>query len=157
MIIHLIVTKISIEKELLNLPPKTMTSWNGLTLAHSVGCITLACPNGLTLHLTQHNGQQIDHYSIVYCCIALMLMLFSPTYECKKIDGRMNTLETNKQRLAHDASSPFCATKSKCFFTHNVFKFEKPAHKPRMLPGRLILERSLVGMSFQTNKMQNLS
>ncbi len=93
-----IVTKISIEKELLNLPPQTLTSWNGLTLAHSVGCITLACPNGLTWHLTQHNGQQIDHYSIVCCCIVLMLMLFSPTYECKKIDGRMNTLETNKQR-----------------------------------------------------------
>jgi hypothetical protein len=83
-----IVTKISIEKELLNLPPQTSMSWNGLTLAHSVGCITLACPNGLTWHLTQDNGQQIDHYSIVYCCLALMLMLFSPTYECKKIDGQ---------------------------------------------------------------------
>jgi hypothetical protein len=36
-------------------------SWNALALAHYVWLHHLACFNGLALHLTQYNGQGLDH------------------------------------------------------------------------------------------------
>jgi hypothetical protein len=64
-----IVSKISllniIFEKLLNLPPQTLMSWNGLARVDYAGVHCLACPNELTWHLTEHDGHRLDH-SIVH-------------------------------------------------------------------------------------------
>jgi hypothetical protein len=64
---------VSVEHELilfksLNLPPRSLMSWNCLALAHYPCPVCwvchLACPNGFTWCLTQHNARGLDDSTV---------------------------------------------------------------------------------------------
>lgn len=82
---HIIVTKISLEheflKELLNLPIRTIMSWNDSHPCPLCWLHRQAHSNGFTWHFTHHNGQGLDHSITLppdgewYC-----MLLFAVTY-----------------------------------------------------------------------------
>jgi len=64
-------------------------SWNGLALAHYVGCNLLACPSRVVGYLTQHNQHAVDHsivHNVTMCKVFWWRFPFMATFTSVMVD-----------------------------------------------------------------------